>query len=63
MENHSINGGLGNIVAEILSENAINISFKRLGIHEQFGEVSDLEYLTKVYSLGEESIIKALLYL
>lgn len=57
IENHSINGGLGSIVAEILSEHQLCVPLLRLGVNEEFGEVGSLDYLKKRYGIDKDSIV------
>jgi len=56
-EDHSIIGGLGSTVAEILSEN-YPIKMKRIGINDKFGESGKPDELYKKYGLTKENIIK-----
>lgn len=56
-EDHTIIGGLGSTVAEILSEN-YPIKMKRIGINDKFGESGKPEELYKKYGLTKENIIK-----
>lgn len=56
-EDHGINGGLGSIVAEILSEN-IPVPLERLGTNDTFGESGKPEELYKKYGFTPENIIK-----
>lgn len=44
-ENHSIYGGLGSAVAEVLMENGVNVPFKRHGVDERFGQVGTPDFL------------------
>ncbi len=55
-ENHSIIGGLGSSVGEVLAENKINVNFTRVGVNDRFGEVGDVAYLQKVYGLDEKTL-------
>jgi len=57
-EDHSIYGGLGSAVAEILSENC-PVKMKIIGINDKFGESGKSDELYKKYGLTKESIIKA----
>lgn len=56
-EDHSIIGGLGSAVAEILAEN-VPIKMKRIGINDKFGESGKPDELYKRYGLTKEGIIK-----
>lgn len=58
VENHSITGGLGSAVSEVLSEEAICVPLKRIGVDERFGEVGSPEYLQKAYGLSAERILE-----
>jgi len=61
IEEHSIIGGLGSAVAEILAESGNqNIIFKRLAIRDLFCQVvGSQEYLRGIYGLSVDGIIKA----
>jgi len=57
-EDHSIIGGLGSAVSEILAEN-YPVKIKRIGIDDQFGQSGKPDELYKKYGLTKENIIKA----
>ena len=57
-ENHSVIGGLGSAVMEVLSENA-PAPVKRIGFQDRFGQVGKMDYLMKEYNLLAEDIVKA----
>jgi transketolase len=57
VENHSIIGGLGGAVAEVLSEGAPAL-IKRIGIKDIFGESSSDEDLFNKYGLTSENIVR-----
>ena len=59
IEEHSIIGGLGSAVAEMLAESGSSHAlFKRIGINNSFcTEVGTQEHLRKVYSLSVEDIV------
>jgi transketolase len=58
IEEHSIIGGLGSAVAEILLENNIQTKFKRMGIKDKFCESGDPIDLLEKYELNHKYIIK-----
>jgi len=58
-EDHSIIGGLGSSVAEILSENCPT-KMKRIGVNDSFGESGKPDELYKKYGLTKEAIIKSI---
>ena len=57
-ENHSIIGGLGSAVAEVLAENNINVPFKRHGVNDVFGQVGTPEWLQKEFKLTADDLIE-----
>jgi transketolase len=61
VEEHSINGGLGSIIAEICSDECLELtSFKRIGLNDVFSSiVGDQEFLREYYSIDAESIYTA----
>jgi len=58
IEEHSIIGGLGGAVAEIVAESGANITFKRIGLPgEQFSsKVGDQDYLRREFGLDPDGI-------
>ena len=57
-EEHSIIGGLGAAVAEVIAENNISTKFVRMGIKDIFCESGDPADLLEKYELNEKHIIK-----
>ena len=62
IEEHSVLGGLGGAVAEVLAESGeLRVPFKRLGLPSVFSSyVGDQEYLRSAYGLSENGILQAL---
>jgi len=58
-ENHSIIGGLGSAVAELLMEAGVRIGFSRVGVRDVFAEGGTTPYLFERYGLTAEAIAKA----
>ena len=56
VEDHSIIGGLGSAVCEVLSEN-YPVKVIRMGIKDEFGESGKAEELIRKYKIDSESII------
>ena len=58
MEEHSIIGGLGTAVSEVLAEEGlISVIFKRFGTPDRFNKVSgDQNYMRRANGLGEDQI-------
>lgn len=65
-ENHSIIGGLGSCVAEVMAENGVGCKLLRLGLSDAFAHGASRPYLMKEYGLdalalvrGVEALLKA----
>ena len=58
VEDHSVIGGLGSAVAEVLSENHPT-KLKRIGMQDKFGESGSSDELYKKYNMDVEDIVKA----
>lgn len=59
LEPHSIIGGLGSAVAEVLAESGTKLKFKRLGYPDQFVHIAGSEkYLEKKFGLDPASLVK-----
>lgn len=56
-ENHSITGGLGSAVAEVLAEQEVHVKFKRHGVNERFGQVGTPDFLQKEFHLTAEDLM------
>ncbi len=55
-EEHTIIGGLGSAVAEVLSEARVNVPFARIGVQDQFGESGEPSELFKKFGIDAASI-------
>jgi transketolase len=55
-ENHSILGGLGSAVAEVIAEGGIATRFARLGVADVFAEGASAPYLFQNYGLSAAAI-------
>ena len=60
IENHSIIGGLGSVVAEQIAESSLNVQFKRIGINDEFGQSGTAKELLDFYGLSANKIIKVI---
>lgn len=56
IENHSIYGGLGSAVSEVIAENGISVLVKRIGVKEKFGQVGTAEFLQEEFGLTAKQI-------
>lgn len=57
-ENHSIIGGLGSAVAEVLAGAGLGVPLHRLGIADVFAESGSREYLFSRYGLDTQAIVR-----
>jgi transketolase len=57
MENHSIVGGLGSAVAELMAEHAVAVPLKRIGIRDTYAHGASQEYLMHELGLDARSLI------
>ena len=57
VEEHSVIGGLGSAVCDVLSEN-YPVKVKKIGVNDRFGESGPATELVKKYGLDGESIYK-----
>jgi transketolase len=59
LEEHSIIGGLGSAVAEVIAESGKAVKFKRIGIPDTFSHyVGNQDYLREKFSLSNFTIDK-----
>jgi len=57
-EEHSIIGGLGSAVAEVLAEGRSNVPFRRMGVADTFGESGTAEELLERHGLTPARIVQ-----
>jgi transketolase len=62
LEEHSVEGGLGGAVAEVMAElEAAHAPLKRIGLRPEFNKtVGDQNYLKAMHGLDEESVLKTI---
>jgi len=58
-ENHSIVGGLGSAVAEVMAEQGVGTPLRRVGIDDVFAEAGSRDYLFARYGLDTQGIVRA----
>ena len=58
-ENHSVTGGLGSAVAEVLMDEGIGLPFRRVGIQDRFCEGGTTPYLMNKFGLDALAIAEA----
>jgi transketolase len=59
LENHTIVGGLGSIVAEVMAEHAIGLPLRRLGLQDTFAHGASLPFLKREYGLDAMALVGA----
>jgi transketolase len=60
VEEHSLHGGLGSLIAEIIAEEGLRVQFKRLGIPEgQFSKAGPRAEIRKFYHIDQQGIVEA----
>jgi transketolase len=58
LEEHSVIGGLGGAVSEVLAESGLCVPFKRMGVYDMFCESGEPEELFEKYGLSAPHIVK-----
>ena len=58
-EEHSVIGGVGTAVAEVLTEEGIAVPFKRVGIQDTFTQSGSYAQLVELYGVGADGIAQA----
>ncbi|MEM6620144.1 MAG: transketolase C-terminal domain-containing protein [Pseudomonadota bacterium] len=58
-ENHSVIGGLGSAVAEVLMDEGVGLPFRRVGVQDRFCEGGTTPYLMKKLGLDASAIANA----
>lgn len=57
-ENHNVNGGLGDAVAQSLFKTNSLVPMKRVGVQDKWGAVGPLEFLQEKYGLTSDELVK-----
>ncbi len=58
MENHSIIGGLGSAVAEVMAENAVGVPLQRIGLNDTYAHGASQKYLMAEYEMDAATLVK-----
>jgi transketolase len=59
LENHTIIGGLGSAVADVIVRHGEPCRFAKIGIPDRFVECGSVPYLVSKYGLGVENVVEA----
>jgi len=62
VENHSIIGGLGSMVAELIAESPKQVRLKRIGVNDEFGQSGTASELLDFYGLSKNQLVQAVVY-
>ena len=57
-ENHSVIGGLGSAVAEVMAERGVAVPLRRVGVSDVFAEPGSRPYLFSKYGLSSAQILR-----
>jgi transketolase len=61
LEEHSIIGGLGSAISEIVAEEGVETKFKRIGVPDRFTKViGDQEYMRRANNLSVDEIVRTI---
>lgn len=63
MENHSVIGGLGTCVAEVMAEIGANKPLRKVGIKDTYAHGASREYLSKKYGLDASALVHEVYHL
>lgn len=60
LENHTIIGGLGSAVAEMMATNGIGVPLTRLGLQDTYAHGASQKFLMKEYGLDARALVQAI---
>ena len=60
IENHSITGGLGSAVEEVIADNSLAVPLKRIGVDNRFGQVGTPDFLQAEFGLTTKKMLEQL---
>lgn len=58
VENHSVTGGLGSAVADVIAEEGLGVRLKKIGNENRFGQVGSVDYQMEDYGMTAAHIIE-----
>ena len=59
IENHSIIGGLGSAVAELMAEQGATGPLRRIGLRDRYAHGASRDYLMREYGLDAMALVRA----
>ena len=60
LENHTVIGGLGSAVAEMMATNGIGVPLTRLGLQDTYAHGASQKFLMKEYGLDAHALVRAI---
>ncbi|MCP3994451.1 MAG: transketolase [bacterium] len=60
LENHTVIGGLGSAVAEVMAENAVGKRLLRLGLQDTYAHGASRQFLMKEYGLDAPALVRGI---
>ena len=60
LENHTIIGGLGSAVAEVMAENGVGTRLVRLGLRDTYAHGASRQFLMKEYGLDAAALVRGI---
>jgi len=62
LEDHSIIGGIGSVVSEVLADNRVSVPLKRIGVNDQYSfTYGNTECLQALHGLGVNAVVTKLI--
>ena len=58
MENHSIVGGLGSAIAEVMAERGIGVPLQRIGLNDTYAHGASQKFLMSEYEIDAAALVK-----
>jgi transketolase len=58
-ENHSVIGGLGSAIAEVMAEEGLGVPLRRMGVQDEYATAGSRPYLFKKFGLSSQRIAEA----
>lgn len=62
VENHSIVGGLGSAISELITDEGLGLKLVRIGVNDQFGQSGTAEELLDYYGISAIKISEKIIY-
>ena len=59
LDNHSIIGGLGSAVSDVLTDHKISKPFQRIGLQDRFGKAGSMPYLARLFGMEPDQIAQS----